>query len=85
MLQFVLTDKAKRLFETQRYCFLGAIDDRITIGAEDKLPKLVKAYVGLFRDTCKKVPQWEMGGSCLGSASVCFGLEVASTDVIVQT
>ena len=34
MLQFVLTDKANRLFETQRYCFLGSIDDWITIGDE---------------------------------------------------
>lgn len=45
MFQFVLTDKAKRLFETQRYCFLGSIDDWITIGDEDELPRLVKAYV----------------------------------------
>ena len=45
MLQFVLTDKAKRLFETQRYCFLGSIDDWITIGDEDGLPRLVKSYV----------------------------------------
>ncbi len=45
MLQFVLTDKAKRLFETQRYCFLGSIDDWITIGNKDELPRLAKAYV----------------------------------------
>jgi hypothetical protein len=45
VLQFVLTDKAKRLFETQRYCFLGSIDDWIMIGDEDELPRLVKAYV----------------------------------------
>jgi hypothetical protein len=45
MLQFVLTDKAKRLFETQRYCFMGSIDDWITTGDEDELPRLVKAYV----------------------------------------
>jgi hypothetical protein len=45
MLQFVLTDKANRLFETQRYCFLGSIDDWIVIGGEDELPRLVKVYV----------------------------------------
>ena len=45
VLQFVLTDKAKRLFETQRYCFLGSIDDWITIGGKDELPRLIKAYV----------------------------------------
>jgi hypothetical protein len=45
MLQFVLTDKANRLFEMQRYCFLGSIDDWITISDEDELPRLVKAYV----------------------------------------
>lgn len=45
MLQFVLADKTNRLFETQRYCFLGSIDDWITISDEDELPRLVKAYV----------------------------------------
>lgn len=45
MLQFALLDKEKRLFETRRYCFLGSIDDWITIGTVDVLPKLVKIYV----------------------------------------
>lgn len=45
MLQFVLVDIVNRLFETQRYCFLGSIDDWMTIGNLDVLPKLVKAYV----------------------------------------
>jgi hypothetical protein len=45
MLQFVLTDKAGRLFETQRYCFLGSIDDWISIGNEEKLTRLVSTYV----------------------------------------
>jgi hypothetical protein len=39
MLQFVLIDKAKCLFETQRYCFLGSIDDWIAISDEDELPR----------------------------------------------
>ena len=45
MLQFVLTDRVSRVFETQRYCFLGSIDDWITIGDKGMLPRLVKAYV----------------------------------------
>ena len=45
MLQFVLTDAANRLFRTERYCFLGSIDDWITIGDKDELPQLVKSYV----------------------------------------
>jgi hypothetical protein len=45
MLQFILIDKEQRLFETQRYCFLGSIDDWMTIDYKDKLPKLVKTYV----------------------------------------
>jgi hypothetical protein len=45
MLQFVLIEKVKRLFETRRYCFLGSIDDWITIGSPDMLPRLVKTYV----------------------------------------
>lgn len=45
MLQFVLINNDQRLFETRRYCFLGSIDDWITVGSEDVLPKLVKTYV----------------------------------------
>lgn len=45
MLQFVLIDKEKRTFITQRYCFLGSIDDWVQIGEPDALPKLVKEYV----------------------------------------
>lgn len=45
MLQFVLTDKVKRVFEARRYCFLGSIDDWIAIGEVGALSKLVKTYV----------------------------------------
>lgn len=45
MLRFVLVDEAKRLFATQRYCFLGSVDDWIDIGESNTLPKLVKRYV----------------------------------------
>ncbi len=44
-LQFVLIDEEKRIFITQRYCFLGSIDDWIEIGKPDTLPNLVKTYV----------------------------------------
>ena len=42
VLQFVLTNKLKRLFATWRYSYL---DGWIPIGDEDVLPKLVKTYV----------------------------------------
>ena len=44
-LQFVLIDQDKRTFITQRYCFLGSIDDWIEIGKADKLATLVETYV----------------------------------------
>ena len=45
MLQFVLMDEEKRLFERQRYSFLGSIDDWINVGDIDRLPELVETYV----------------------------------------
>ena len=45
MLQFVLMDEEKRLFEPQRYSYLVSIDDWINIGEIDRLPELVKTYV----------------------------------------
>jgi hypothetical protein len=44
-MQFVLVDETKRIFGTQRYCYLGSIDDWIPIGRSGKLPRLVKRYV----------------------------------------
>lgn len=44
-LRFVLIDKEKRLFQAERYCYLGSIDDWIEIGPTDTLQKLVKTYV----------------------------------------
>lgn len=44
MLQFVLTDKQQRLFQTRRYCFLGGIDDWIDIGNPGDINKLVEVY-----------------------------------------
>jgi hypothetical protein len=45
MLVFQLVDASRRTFQTQRYCFLGAVDDWIEIGKPGKLATLVKKYV----------------------------------------
>jgi hypothetical protein len=45
VMRFVLTDENRRRFFTQRYCFLGSVDDWIGIGAPDQLQTLVKKYV----------------------------------------
>jgi hypothetical protein len=44
-LRFVLVDKEARLFQTQRYCYRGSIDDWIDIGGSSKLEELVSQYV----------------------------------------
>lgn len=44
-LRFILVDKQKRLFQTERFCYLGSIDDWIEIGPIDQLSTLVKTYV----------------------------------------
>jgi hypothetical protein len=45
MLVFQLVDAQRRIFQTQRYCFLGSVDDWIEIGKPGKLATLVKKYV----------------------------------------
>ena len=45
MLVFQLVDATRRTFQTQRYCFLGSVDDSIEIGKPGTLPTLVKRYV----------------------------------------
>jgi hypothetical protein len=45
MLQFILEDAQRRTFVAQRYCFRGAIDDWIDIGAPGTLTTLVRKYV----------------------------------------
>ncbi|MEO1394810.1 MAG: hypothetical protein AAFV90_18045 [Cyanobacteria bacterium J06634_5] len=45
-LRFVLVDKQERLFQAQRYCYLGRVDDWIDIGGVDRLAVLVEGYVG---------------------------------------
>jgi hypothetical protein len=44
MLLFMLVDAERRTFVTQRYCFLGSVDDWIEIGRPGKLAQLVKTY-----------------------------------------
>lgn len=45
-LRFTLVDQQNRLFQTERYCYLGSIDDWIEVGTIGPLKKLVKTYVG---------------------------------------
>ncbi|MBM4338233.1 MAG: hypothetical protein FJ110_01690 [Deltaproteobacteria bacterium] len=45
MMRFVLTEKEKRVFVAERYCFLGSINDWINIGGPNKLENLVKKYL----------------------------------------
>jgi hypothetical protein len=45
MMVFQLVDATRRTFQTQRYCFLGSVDDWIEIGKPGTLPALVKKYV----------------------------------------
>lgn len=42
--RFILVNKQQRLFQAQRYCYLGSIDDWIEIGSTDQLEILVKKY-----------------------------------------
>jgi hypothetical protein len=44
MMQFILAEKAQRLFTVQRYCFRGSIDDWIDLD-HGTLAQLVRTYV----------------------------------------
>jgi len=44
-LRFVLVDSVSRTFQTQRFCYLGGIDDWIDIGSPGALEALAKRYV----------------------------------------
>ena len=45
VLRFILADEAKRMFYTERWCYLGSIDDWVDIGAAGQLGRLVKQTV----------------------------------------
>ena len=40
-----MSSKEKRLFQTQRYCYRGSIDDWINIGESGKMEDVVGRYV----------------------------------------
>ncbi len=44
-LHFVLINEEKRIFMVERFCYLGSIDDWITIGKPDKLQNQVQKYI----------------------------------------
>lgn len=45
IMRFILGDKEKRLFTTERFCFKGSIDDWIYIGGSGPLQKLSKRFI----------------------------------------
>ena len=45
VIRFTLVDATRRIFQTQRYCFLGAIDDWIDIGKPGPLSALARRYI----------------------------------------
>lgn len=45
VMRFTLQDKEKRLFTSERMCYLGSIDDWILIGAGQTLPQIVRVYI----------------------------------------
>lgn len=44
-MRFILVDKEERLFQPQRYCYRGSVDDWIDIDAADQLEPLIAKYV----------------------------------------
>lgn len=44
MMRFVLNDERKRVFQVERMCFLGSIDDWIFLDESDNLAQLVRKY-----------------------------------------
>ena len=45
IMRFILDDKEKRLFVTERFCFLGSVDDWIYIGGPDSLSREAKTFI----------------------------------------
>jgi len=44
MMRFILVDAKERIFEVERYCFRGSIDDWIFIGGSCNLKELAEKY-----------------------------------------
>ena len=47
-LRFVLLDEEQRTFQTERWCYLGSIDDWIEIGPRGPLRKLARRFIPLL-------------------------------------
>jgi hypothetical protein len=45
IMRFILVDKEKRLFTTERFCFMGRIDDWIYIGGPSPLGKQAQKFI----------------------------------------
>ncbi|MSU51235.1 MAG: hypothetical protein EXS37_19465 [Opitutus sp.] len=45
VMRFVLQDKTARMFEPERYCFRGSVDDWISIGAPDTIEPLAAKFL----------------------------------------
>jgi hypothetical protein len=45
IMRFILEDEEKRLFVTERFCFLGSIDNWIYIGGPDSLNQETKKFI----------------------------------------
>ncbi len=44
MMRFILVDERDRIFQVERMCFLGSIDDWIFLDSDNNLKRLVKQY-----------------------------------------
>lgn len=45
VMRFVLRDEASRVFEPERFCFRGSVEDWISIGGPDQLQKLTSKFL----------------------------------------
>src|SRR5208282_2591949 len=45
VMRFVLHDEVSRVFEPERYCFRGSVEDWISIGEADQLQKLASRFL----------------------------------------
>jgi hypothetical protein len=45
VMRFVLSEEVPRVFEPERYCFRGSVEDWISIGEPDQLPRLTLKFL----------------------------------------
>lgn len=45
VMRFTLVEKKERLFQTERYCYRGSVDDWIPIGTLGKIKELARRYI----------------------------------------